>query len=98
FRIWRAAVRVGSLAPCTPGGGSRMTSADDEQARLRVELRAICDSLGYGGQTKLARMIGRDPRTIRNKLSGQTPITESDELAIRQALSIQRAVELAEVQ
>jgi DNA-binding transcriptional regulator YdaS (Cro superfamily) len=67
-----------------------MTSAEDEQARLRAELRAVCDSLGYGGQSKLARMIGVDPRTIRNKLSGSTPITESD------ALAIQKAVEMAE--
>jgi hypothetical protein len=55
-----------------------------------ADLRAICDSLndehGTGGQTRLARMIGRSPRTIRNKLSGQSPITQSDELAIRQAV------------
>jgi hypothetical protein len=63
-----------------------MTPADDEQARLRVKLRAICDSLGYGGQSKLARMIGRSPKTIRNKLAGKSPIAQSDELAIRQAL------------
>jgi hypothetical protein len=55
-----------------------------------ADLRAICNSLNPGGQSKLARMIGVDPRTIRNKLSGSTPITESD------ALAIQKAVEKAE--
>jgi hypothetical protein len=71
-----------------------MTPADDEQARLRAELHATCDSLndghGTGGQSRLARMIGVDPRTIRNKLSDSTPITLEDELAI------QKAVEMAE--
>jgi hypothetical protein len=70
-----------------------MTAAEDEQTRLRVELRAICDSLndkrGTGGQTKLARMIGRSPRTMRNKISGKSPITQADELAIRQALVLE---------
>jgi DNA-binding transcriptional regulator YdaS (Cro superfamily) len=55
-------------------------------------LRAICDTLnderGTGGQSRLARMIGVDPRTIRNKLSGSTPITESDTLAIQKAVEM----------
>jgi hypothetical protein len=59
-----------------------------------ADLRAICDSLnderGTGGQSRLARMIGVDGRTIRNKLSGKSPITLEDELAI------QKAVEMAE--
>jgi len=67
-----------------------MIPGDDKQAELRAEVRAICNSLGYGGRGKLARMIGRDPRTIRNKLAGKSPITESD------ALAIQKAVEKAE--
>ena len=63
-----------------------MTRAEDEQARLRSELRAVCDSLGDGGQSKLARMIGRSPRTIRNKLSAKSRLTLSDERAIHDAL------------
>ena len=49
-------------------------------------LRTICASLNPGGQTRLAKLLGVTPRTIRNKLSGKTPITQADELAIRQAL------------
>lgn len=53
----------------------------------RSELRKICDSLnderGTGGQTKLAGMLGWTARTMRNKLSGKTKITRSDELAIK---------------
>jgi DNA-binding transcriptional regulator YdaS (Cro superfamily) len=59
-------------------------------------LRSICDSLnderGTGGQTRLARLLGWHHSTVWRKLNGRSPITESD------ALAIQRAVELAEVQ
>jgi hypothetical protein len=41
-------------------------------------LRAICDSLGWGGQTKLARLLDYDSRTIPNKLSGKSRIAQSD--------------------
>ena len=55
-----------------------------------ADLRAICDSLdderGTGGQTKLAGMLDWDYSTLWRKLSGKSPITQSDELAIRQAV------------
>lgn len=55
-----------------------------------ASLRALCDSLndknGTGGQTRLARLLKWDARTVRNKLSGSTRITHSNELAIRKAL------------
>ena len=55
-----------------------------------ADLRAICDSLnderGTGGQSKLARLLDWDHSTVWRKLTGQSPITQSDELAIRQAL------------
>ena len=49
-------------------------------------LPAVCDSLSderrTGGQTRLARLLGWDPSTIRRKLSGDTKITKADELAV----------------
>ena len=55
-----------------------------------ADLRAICDSLnderGTGGQSKLARLLGWHHSTVWRKLNGRSPITESDELAIRQAV------------
>lgn len=55
-----------------------------------THLRKICDSLnderGTGGQTKLAGLLEWEPRTIRNKLSGKSPITKSDALAIKAAV------------
>jgi hypothetical protein len=54
-------------------------------------LRHICDSLnderGTGGQTRLARLLGWNPSTIRRKLAGQSKITKADELAIRAAIA-----------
>ena len=50
------------------------------------ELRAICDGLNPGGQSKLARMLKWDSSMIRRRLSGDTKITYSDELAISQAI------------
>jgi hypothetical protein len=59
-----------------------------------ADLRVICDSLndehGAVGQTKLARLLERHYSTIWMKLTGQSPITESD------ALAVQKAVETAE--
>ena len=53
-------------------------------------LRAICNSLNdehnTGGQSKLARLLGWHRSTIWRKLNGKSPITQSDELAIRQAV------------
>jgi len=56
-----------------------------------ADLRAICDSLndecGTGGQTKLARLLEWDYSTLWRKLSGKSPTTQSNELAIRQAVA-----------
>ena len=66
-----------------------------EKRRLTpANLRVICESLndehGTGGQSKLARLLKWQHSTVRRKLNGKSPITESD------ALAIQKAVELAE--
>jgi DNA-binding transcriptional regulator YdaS (Cro superfamily) len=57
-----------------------------------ADLRAICDSLnderGTGGQTKLARLLGWDHSTVWRKLTGKSPIAESDALAIRKAVEM----------
>jgi hypothetical protein len=57
-----------------------------------ADLRALCDSLndqnGTGGQSKLARLLGWHHSTIWRKLAGKSPITQSEELAIRQAMSL----------
>jgi hypothetical protein len=72
-----------------------MTPAEDKQARLRVELRAICESLngerGTGGQSKLARLLGWHHSTVWRKLNGKSRITPSDELAIMKAMEAERA-------
>jgi hypothetical protein len=64
-----------------------------------TSLRRICDSLndarGIGGQTKLARLLGCDPSTIRRKLSGKSKITHSDELAIRAIVTENRTLSRA---
>jgi hypothetical protein len=55
-----------------------------------ADLRAICDSLnderGTGGQSKLARLLGWNYSTLWRKLNGRSPISQSDELAIRKAM------------
>jgi hypothetical protein len=55
-----------------------------------AELRAITISLnderGTGGQTKLARLLGWHYSTLWRKLTGKSPITLADELAITGAL------------
>ena len=55
-----------------------------------ADIRAICDSpndeRGTGGQFKLARLLGWHHSTVWRKLTGKSPITHSDKLAIRQAL------------
>jgi hypothetical protein len=59
----------------------------------RADLRAICNSLndehGTGGQTKLARLLGWHHSTVWRKLNGKSPITQADELAIRQVLVLE---------
>jgi hypothetical protein len=58
-----------------------------------ADLRAICDSLnderGTGGQSKLARLLKWHDSTVWRKLTGKSPITESD------ALATQKTVEMA---
>ena len=57
-----------------------------------ADLRVICDSLndehGTGGQSKLARLLGWHHSTVWRKLTGKSPITESDALAIHKALEM----------
>ena len=56
-----------------------------------ADLRAICNSLnderGTGGQSKLARLLGWNHSTVWRKLNGKNRITQSDELAIGQAVA-----------
>jgi hypothetical protein len=55
------------------------------------DLRAMCNSLsdenGTGGQSGLARLLDWHHSTLWRKLNGKSRITQSDELAIRQALA-----------
>jgi hypothetical protein len=55
-----------------------------------ADLRAICESLnderGTGGQTRLARLLDWHHSSIWRKLTGKSPITQADELAICQAV------------
>jgi len=59
---------------------------------IPAELRSLCDSLnderGTGGQSKLARLLDWDYSTLWRKLTGKSPITESDALAIRKAVEM----------
>ena len=66
-------------------GKGSMTPAD-----LRAITISLNDERGTGGQTRLARFCGWHHSTVWRKLNGQSPITESD------ALAIQKAVEMAE--
>ena len=58
-----------------------MTPAD-----RRVITLSLNDERGTGGQSKLARLLGWHYVTLWRKLNGKSPITHSDELAIRQAV------------
>lgn len=40
------------------------------------------DERGTGGQTELAYYLGWNPSSMRRKLSGESKITKTDELAI----------------
>jgi DNA-binding transcriptional regulator YdaS (Cro superfamily) len=62
-----------------------MTSAD-----LRAITISLNNERGTCGQTRLARLLGWHHSSVWRKLNGQSPITESD------ALAIHKAVELAE--
>jgi DNA-binding transcriptional regulator YdaS (Cro superfamily) len=57
-----------------------------------VELRSICDSLNPGGQSKLARMLGVSPRTVRRWVAGKYEIPTAIDLAIQQALNAELSV------
>ena len=61
---------------------------------IPADLRVICDSLdderGTGGPTKLARLLDWHYSTLWRKLNGESPITQSDELAIRQVTILVR--------
>ena len=46
-------------------------------------LIALCNPLGHGWQTKLAAYLGVSDRTIRRKVSGESPITRAEEAEIR---------------
>ena len=63
------------------GVNSRMTRAD-----LRAITISLNDERDTGGQSKLARLLGWHHSTVWRKLNGQSPITQSDEMAIRQAV------------
>jgi DNA-binding transcriptional regulator YdaS (Cro superfamily) len=74
-----------------------MTPEEKEQEKRRIRLRATCKSLGNGGQSKLARMLKWDSSMIRRRLSGETKIAYSDELAIAKAIEEHVAHEGREV-
>ena len=57
-------------------------TADD----LRAITISLNDEHGTGGQSKLARLLGWHQSTVWRKLNGESPITQSDELAIIKAL------------
>jgi DNA-binding transcriptional regulator YdaS (Cro superfamily) len=50
------------------------------------QLRAHCDSLNPGGQTKLAKLIGMHATLLRKKLAGKVKIRTVDELAVEEAV------------
>jgi hypothetical protein len=53
-------------------------------ADLRIHSDSLDGERGTGGQSKLACLLGWDYSTLWRKLNGKSPITQSDELAIRQ--------------
>ena len=71
-------------------GSTRSLPCASEAILTPDDLRAICDSLnderGTGGQSRLARLLKWNHSTVWRKLNGKSPITQSDELAIRQIL------------
>ncbi len=58
-----------------------------------ADLLAICetfnDERGTGGQSRLARLLGWHQSTVWRKLNGKSPITQADELAVRQAVVLE---------
>jgi hypothetical protein len=53
-----------------------------------AELRAIRDSLNPCGQSKLTSLLGWHHSTVWRNVSDQSPITESDALAIQEGMEI----------
>jgi hypothetical protein len=49
----------------------------------REQLIAKGETYGWGWQTKLAPRFGWSDRTMRRKISGESPITKTEEDAIR---------------
>lgn len=57
-----------------------------------TELRTIRDKFNPGGTTKLARILDITPRTMRKKLSGESPIKKAEaELLLAEAKKLKRA-------
>ncbi len=56
-------------------------------AALRAITISLNDERGTGGQSKLARLLGWHHSTVWRKLNGNSPITESDALAIQKAVA-----------
>jgi DNA-binding transcriptional regulator YdaS (Cro superfamily) len=52
-----------------------------------ADLRAICDDMNPGGQTRLAKLIGIHPTLLRKKLAGKVGISKVDELAIKHVVA-----------
>jgi hypothetical protein len=55
-------------------------------SHLRPISISLNDERATCGQTRLARLLGWRHSTVWQKLNGQSPITQSDELAIQKAL------------
>ncbi|MGO9471411.1 MAG: hypothetical protein ACLQIB_06980 [Isosphaeraceae bacterium] len=53
---------------------------------MQSAIVSLNDECGTGGQTRLARLLAWDYSTLWRKLTGKSPITTSDELAIGQAV------------
>jgi hypothetical protein len=56
------------------------------RSALRANFASLDEERGTAGQSKPTRLLDWDYSTLRRKLNGRSPITTSDELAIRQAV------------
>lgn len=52
------------------------------------ELRAHCDSLGFGGVTRLAEKTGIHRTLLTKKMSGRVKIRKGDVLLIEKAMKL----------
>jgi len=48
-----------------------------------AELRAICNDMNPGGQTRLAKLLGMNRTVLVKKLGGKVGISQRDEIAIK---------------